>query len=193
MSTTIPPEPEKTTGLGAENTSESKAQNLTRQGGVVAGMTLLSRISGLMRDIVLSYLFGASAVADMFFVAFRIPNFFRRLFAEGAFSQAFVPVLMQYKAKGHKELTYFVAGLSGLFGIVLLGFVALGVVFASGLTALFAPGFIEQPEQFSATTELVRITFPYLGFISLTAFAGSLLNAHNQFALPAFTPVMLIF
>ena len=98
MSTTIPPEPEKTTGLGAENTNESKAQNLTRQGGVVAGMTLLSRISGLMRDIVLSYLFGASAVADMFFVAFRIPNFFRRLFAEGAFSQAFVPVLMQYKA-----------------------------------------------------------------------------------------------
>lgn len=191
MSTTIPPEPEKTKGLGAENTSESKAQNLTRQGGVVAGMTLLSRISGLMRDIVLSYLFGASAVADMFFVAFRIPNFFRRLFAEGAFSQAFVPVLMQYKAKGHKELTYFVAGLSGLFGIVLLGFVALGVVFASGLTALFAPGFIDQPEQFSATTELVRITFPYLGFISLTAFAGSLLNAHNQFALPAFTPVML--
>ena len=164
MSTTIPPEPEKTTGLGAENTSESKAQNLTRQGGVVAGMTLLSRISGLMRDIVLSYLFGASAVADMFFVAFRIPNFFRRLFAEGAFSQAFVPVLMQYKAKGHKELTYFVAGLSGLFGIVLLGFVALGVVFASGLTALFAPGFIDQPEQFSATTELVRITFSLFGF-----------------------------
>ena len=191
MSTNIPPEAEKSADSASKNSGDTKPQNLTRQGGVVAGMTLLSRISGLLRDIVLSYLFGASAVADMFFVAFRIPNFFRRLFAEGAFSQAFVPVLMQYKAKGHNELTYFLAGLSGLFGIVLIGFVALGVVFASGLTALFAPGFIDQPEQFSATTELVRITFPYLGFISLTAFAGSLLNAHNQFALPAFTPVML--
>ena len=191
MSTNIPPEAEKSTDSVAKNSSDSKVHNLTRQGGVVAGMTLLSRISGLLRDIVLSYLFGASAVADMFFVAFRIPNLFRRLFAEGAFSQAFVPVLMQYKSKGHNELTYFLAGLSGLFGIVLIGFVALGVIFASGLTALFAPGFIDHPEQFSATTELVRITFPYLAFISLTAFAGSLLNAHSQFALPAFTPVML--
>lgn len=191
MSTNIPPEAEKSSDFVAKNSSDTKPQNLTRQGSVVAGMTLLSRISGLFRDIVLSYMFGASAVADMFFVAFRIPNFFRRLFAEGAFSQAFVPVLMQYKSKGHNELTYFLAGLSGLFGLVLIGFVALGVIFASGLTALFAPGFIDQPEQFSATTELVRITFPYLGFISLTAFAGSLLNAHNQFALPAFTPVML--
>jgi putative peptidoglycan lipid II flippase len=191
MSTKIPPEAEKSADSIAKNGCDSKPQNLTRQGGVVAGMTLLSRVTGLLRDIVLSYLFGASAVADMFFVAFRIPNFFRRLFAEGAFSQAFVPVLMQYKDKGHRELSYFLAGLLGLFGIVLIGCVALGVVFASGLTALFAPGFIDQPEQFSATTELVRITFPYLGFISLTAFAGSLLNAHNQFALPAFTPVML--
>ena len=191
MSTNIPPEAEKSTDSVAKNSSDSKVHNLTRQGGVVAGMTLLSRISGLLRDIVLSYLFGASAVADMFFVAFRIPNLFRRLFAEGAFSQAFVPVLMQYKSKGHNELTYFLAGLSGLFGIVLIGFVALGVIFASGLTALFAPGFIDHPEQFSTTTELVRITFPYLAFISLTAFAGSLLNAHSKFALPAFTPVML--
>ena len=77
---------------------------MARQGSVVASMTLLSRISGLMRDVVLSYLFGASQLADMFFVAFRIPNFFRRLFAEGAFNQAFVPVLMQYKTVGHAQL-----------------------------------------------------------------------------------------
>jgi putative peptidoglycan lipid II flippase len=191
MSTKIPLEAEKSNNNKSEKTADSKTENLTRQGGVVAGMTFLSRISGLMRDILLSYLFGASAVADMFFVAFRIPNFFRRMFAEGAFSQAFVPVLMRYKDKGRQELHYFLAALSGLFGLVLFVVVCLGVVFASGLTALFAPGFLQQPEKFSLTTDLVRITFPYLGFISLTAFAGSLLNAHSRFALPAFTPVML--
>ena len=167
------------------------AHNMTRQGGVVAAMTMLSRISGLLRDIVLSYLFGASHLADMFFVAFRIPNFFRRLFAEGAFNQAFVPVLVRYRQKGTAELLLFLAPLSGLFTLSLVLFVVLGVAFAPYLTLLFAPGFAADEAKLAQTADLVRITFPYLGFISLTAYAGALLNAHNRFALPAFTPVLL--
>ncbi len=165
--------------------------SMARQGGVVASMTLLSRISGLARDVLLSYLFGASQFADMFFVAFRIPNFFRRLFAEGAFNQAFVPVLVRYQARGRADLLAFIAPLSGLFASSLCLFVAIGVLFAPALTYLFAPGFVDDAEMFAQTAELVRLTFPYLGFISLTAYAGALLNAHNRFALPAFTPVLL--
>lgn len=169
----------------------SATDNMARQGSVVASMTMLSRISGLARDVVLSYLFGASQIADMFFVAFRIPNFFRRLFAEGAFNQAFVPVLMQYKAAGQAQLLSFIASLSGLFATGLALFVIAGVLFAPALTALFAPGFLDQPNVYRQTSELVRITFPYLGLISLTAYAAALLNAHGYFALPAVTPVLL--
>ena len=154
-------------------------------------MTLLSRISGLVRDIALAYLFGASAAAALLFVAFRIPNFFRRLFAEGAFNQAFVPVLMEYKAKGQSELRLFLGQLSGVFALTLTFVVIVGLAFAGPLAALFAPGFIDQPTLFSQLTELVRITFPYLGLLSLPAYAGALLNAHGRCALPAFTPVML--
>jgi putative peptidoglycan lipid II flippase len=167
------------------------SHNMTRQGGIVASMTMLSRISGLIRDVVLSYLFGASQLADMFFVAFRIPNFFRRLFAEGAFNQAFVPVLVRIRTQGRAEMLTFIAPLSGLFGLCLVFFVVLGVWLAPALTLVFAPGFVDNEQVFSQTVDLVRITFPYLGFISLTAYAGALLNAHNHFALPAFTPVLL--
>jgi putative peptidoglycan lipid II flippase len=174
-----------------ESSAKTSGSDMARQGGVVAAMTLLSRISGLLRDIVLSYLFGASAVADMFFVAFRIPNFFRRLFAEGAFNQAFVPVLMRQREQGHAALLSFIAPLSGLFASALVLVVILGVVFAPFLTYVFAPGFADDPGKLGETAALVRLTFPYLGFIALTAYAGALLNAHNRFALPAFTPVML--
>ncbi len=170
---------------------DETSQNMARQGGVVAAMTLLSRISGLLRDIVLSYLFGASQMADMFFVALRIPNFFRRLFAEGAFNQAFVPVLIRYKNIGVDDLLGFIAPLSGFFASALFLFVCAGVLLAPQLALLFAPGFAVDPSVLKQTGELVRITFPYLGFISLTAYAGALLNAHNRFALPAFTPVLL--
>ena len=137
-----------------------------------------------------AYLFGASAAADLF-VAFRIPNFFRRLFAEGAFNQAFVPVLMEYTAKGHEELRLFLAQLSGVFALILTIVVIAGLALAGPLAAIFAPGFLDQPARFAKLTELLRITFPYLGLISLTAYAGALQNAHGRFALPAFTPVML--
>ena len=154
-------------------------------------MTLLSRISGLVRDIMMAYLFGASAAADLFFVAFRIPNFFRRLFAEGAFNQAFVPVLVDYRARGHAELRLFLAQLSGVFSLALVAVTIAGIALAGPLAAIFAPGYLDQPERFALLTELVQITFPYLALISLTAYAGAILNAHGRFALPAFTPVML--
>lgn len=158
---------------------------------MVASMTLLSRISGFVRDVVLSYFFGASGVADAFFVAFRIPNFFRRLFAEGAFSQAFVPVLARYRDRPREELEEFVRIIFGNLGAALFLVVVAGVLFSPALITVFAPGFWADPERFALATDLVRITFPYLGFISLTAFAGSLLNAHHRYAIPAFTPVLL--
>ena len=182
---------DQSTKAEGHQSSDAEQAPLNRRAGTVAGMTLLSRISGLVRDIALAYLFGASAAADLFFVAFRIPNFFRRLFAEGAFNQAFVPVLMEYKAKGQSELRLFLGQLSGVFALTLTLVVIAGLAFAGPLAALFAPGFIDQPTLFAQLTELVRITFPYLGLISLTAYAGALLNAHGRFALPAFTPVML--
>jgi putative peptidoglycan lipid II flippase len=166
-------------------------QNVTAQGSVVAGMTLISRISGFARDMVLSYFFGAGAVADAFFVAFRIPNFFRRLFAEGAFNQAFVPVLARYRNEPAASYQRFIAVIAGNLSVALLTVVTLGVLFAPGLIFVFAPGFRQSPEQFELTTLMTRITFPYLGFISLTAFAGALLNSHQRYAVPAFTPVLL--
>lgn len=171
--------------------TDSDAGNITRQGSVVAGMTLLSRISGLIRDIVLSYLFGASQLADMFFIALRVPNFFRRLFAEGAFNQAFVPVMVRYKTEGQIALLGFLAPLSGIFGLCLISFVVVGVWLAYPMAVLFAPGYLDDPELLAQTADLVRITFPYLAFISLTAYAGAVLNAHNRFAVPAVTPVLL--
>ena len=174
-----------------KNTPETPRPNLVRQGTIVSSMTLLSRISGFVRDVVLSHFFGATAAADAFFVAFRIPNFFRRLFAEGAFAQAFVPVLSDYIDGPHDRLRYFVAVMVGNLSFVVLLITLLGVLGAPLLVQVFAPGFSSLGDQFALTAELVKITFPYLLFISLTAFAGAVLNSRGQFAIPAFTPVLL--
>ena len=171
--------------------SDQKPANLTRQGTVVAAMTGLSRISGFVRDVVLAYMFGATQYADMFFVALRVPNFFRRLFAEGAFSQAFVPVMVRYREEGLDALRGFLSPLSGIFASTLVVFVVLGILGAPGLTAVFAPGFLSDEQKFASTVELVRITFPYLGFIALVSYSAAVLNAHNRFAIPAFSPVLL--
>ncbi len=154
-------------------------------------MTMLSRISGFVRDVVLSNFFGAGAIADAFFVAFRIPNFFRRLFAEGAFNQAFVPVLARYRDGDREELITFIRVMTGNLALTMLVVVGLGILIAPGLIMVFAPGFRDQPEQFALARDMVRITFPYLGFISMTAFAGAILNSHHKYAVPAFTPVLL--
>ena len=159
---------------------------------VVGAFTMLSRVAGFARDVVFATLFGAGAGMDAFLVAFKIPNFLRRLFAEGAFSQAFVPVLSEYKAlKTADDVRLLVAVVSGTFGgfVVLLSLVA--IVASPLLVMVFAPGFIGEAEKFEQTTRMLRITFPYLLFISLTAMAGGVLNTYGRFAVPAFTPVWL--
>jgi putative peptidoglycan lipid II flippase len=151
-------------------------------------MTLLSRVLGLARDILVASYFGARA--DAFFVAFKIPNFFRRLFAEGAFSVAFVPVLSEYKVQ-EKDVKALVKAVSGTLLAIIGPFTILAVAAAPLLTWVFAPGFASNPEKFVLTSELLRITFPYLLLISLTAFYGSVLNTYGNFAIPAVTPVLL--
>jgi len=170
---------------------EAKGPNLVKQGTIVSSMTLLSRISGFGRDVVLSHFFGAAAAADAFFVAFRIPNFFRRLFAEGAFAQAFIPVLADYQQGPIAALQRFTQIMSGNLALIVSLVTVLGVVGAPAFVLVFAPGFASDGSQFALTAELLRITFPYLLFISLTAFAGAVLNVRGQFAIPAFTPVLL--
>jgi putative peptidoglycan lipid II flippase len=156
------------------------------------GGTFVSRILGLVREQVFAGVFGVSAATDAFWVAFRIPNFMRRLFAEGSFSTAFVPALTEVKEKGsHEDLRLMIARVSGTLGAVLLVITALGVVFAPQVTALFALGSADEPAKFQLTADLLRITFPFLLFISLTAMAGGILNTLHRFGLPALTPVIM--
>ncbi len=164
---------------------------LLRSTAVVSGMTFLSRVLGLVRDIVIARVFGAGTGADAFFVAFRIPNFLRRLFAEGAFSQAFVPVLSDYRTNRDHEVRDLVDHTVGALGGILLLVTAIGVLAAPLLVLVFAPGFVGDGDKFDLTVDMLRITFPYILFISLTALAGGILNAWGRFAVPAFTPVLL--
>lgn len=155
-------------------------------------MTAISRVFGLIRDIVIALLFGAGAGADAFFVAFKIPNYLRRLFAEGGFSQAFVPVLSEYKSRhDREEVQILINNVTGTLGLVLFGVTAIGVIAAPVLIMIFAPGFIGHPEKFDLAAGMLRLTFPYLFFISLTALAGGILNTWGRFGVPAFTPVLL--
>jgi len=172
--------------------SGQKQSGLLRSTGVVSAFTLLSRVLGLVRDVVVANLFGAGGGADAFFVAFKIPNFFRRLFAEGAFSQAFVPVLSEYRTqREHAEVRLLVSYTAGSLGGLLLGVTLLCVTFAPAVTFVFAPGFHDMPEKFGLASDMLRLTFPYLLLISLTALLGSALNSYGKFAMPAFTPVLL--
>ena len=156
-------------------------------------MTLLSRISGLVRDVVFARFFGADAATDAFFVAFKLPNLLRRQFAEGAFSQAFVPVFTEYKTtKDHEEAKQLAADVTGTLGIVLLIVTLIGVLGAPLLMIISAFGWwMGGDPQYDLATELLRFTFPYIFFISLTALAGGILNTYGKFAIPAFTPVLL--
>lgn len=174
-----------------ENTPRGR-DGLLKSTSVVGGMTFLSRISGLARDIVISNAFGAGIATDAFFIAFKIPNLLRRFFAEGAFSQAFVPVISEYRAtQGLAEVRRLVASTSGSLGLVLFLITAIGVVAAPLLILLFAPGFIDDNGRYELSTDMLRFTFPYIFFIALTALAGGVLNTYRKFAVPAFTPVLL--
>jgi putative peptidoglycan lipid II flippase len=171
---------------------ENTLASLLRSVAKVGSNTFLSRVLGFIRDLVFAHVFGADAKTDAFFVAFKIPNFWRRLFAEGSFSVAFVPVLSEYKAKrSFEELKEFVDRVAGTLGGVLMLVTFIGVLAAPVMVMIFAPGFIGTEGKLELAAEMLRLTFPYLMFISLTAFAGGVLNTYGRFGVPAFTPVLL--
>ncbi len=173
----------------AEN---KKPKGLLRSSSMVSVMTFLSRILGLVRDMCFARYLGAEAGADAFYIAFKIPNFFRRLFAEGAFSQAFVPVLSEYRAsKDHSAVKNLVDHIAGMLGLSLIGFTVLAVVFSPVVATLFAPGYLDDEFKFDLVSDLLRVTFPYLFLISMTGFAGGILNSYDRFAVPAITPIWL--
>jgi putative peptidoglycan lipid II flippase len=172
----------------------SARPSLLRSTLTFSGATFVSRILGLVREQAIAYAFGANAATDAFWVAFRIPNFLRRLFAEGSFSVAFVPVFTEVKeTRSHEDLKQLVARTAGTLGGVLLVVTAIGVVGAGWVARGFAPGSIDEPVKLGLTTDLLRVTFPFLLFVSLTALAGGVLNSFHKFALPALTPVILNF
>jgi putative peptidoglycan lipid II flippase len=158
----------------------------------VSGMTLLSRISGFVRDTIIAVMFGAGVATDAFFVAFRIPNLLRRLFAEGAFSQAFVPVLGEYRGKHGEEATKALAGkVLAVLAVFLFIVTLVGIVAAPLVVYLMASGFAKDGDKFALTVAMLRICFPYILFISLVSFSAGLLNTWGRFKGPAFTPVLL--
>jgi putative peptidoglycan lipid II flippase len=165
---------------------------LFKSTAIVSTNTFLSRISGLIRDVVFARYFGADAATDAFFIAFKIPNFLRRLFAEGAFAQSFVPVLSEYKTKrSHDEVKQLTQQVTGTLGAVLFLVTAIGIIASPILVMVFASGYIDDQPKVDLTAQMLRITFPYIFFISLTALAGGVLNSYGKFAIPAFTPVLL--
>lgn len=166
--------------------------SLLRALATVSGMTLLSRVLGFVRDFVIAHSFGAGVMTDAFFVAFRLPNLLRRLFAEGAFSQAFVPLLAEYKNRqGEVETKKLVDRVATALLLAVLAVTLLGIAGAPLLIYISAPGFAADADKFALTVELTRITFPYILFMALVAFAAGILNTWSRFALPAFTPVLL--
>jgi len=166
--------------------------NLLRALATVSSLTMVSRVLGYARDFFIARLFGASLATDAFFVAFKIPNLLRRMFAEGAFSQAFVPILSGYKQAGTPEETRsLIDSVSTLLFLALVATAALGIVAAPLIVSVTAPGFVGEPEKFALTVQLLRITFPYIVFISLVALAAGVLNTWSRFAVPAVTPALL--
>lgn len=168
------------------------SKSLVKSTSVVMFMTMISRVFGFARDMVTASFFGAGLAFDAFSVAFKIPNFMRRLFAEGSFSQAFVPVLSEYQKKQtHEDVQKFTSAMAGTLSFTLLVVTILGVLLAPWIVRLFAPGFEPNGERFQLSVTMLRITFPYLLLISLTAFSGAILNTYSRFAVAAFTPIIL--
>ncbi|NKI74076.1 murein biosynthesis integral membrane protein MurJ [Dickeya sp. CFBP 2040] len=166
--------------------------NLLKSLAAVSSMTLLSRVLGFARDAIVARVFGAGMATDAFFVAFKLPNLLRRIFAEGAFSQAFVPILAEYKSQQGEEATRtFLAYVAGMLTLILALVTAAGMVAAPWVIMVTAPGFASTPERFELTSALLRVTFPYILLISLTSMVGSVLNTWNRFSVPAFAPTLL--
>ncbi|MHA6306461.1 murein biosynthesis integral membrane protein MurJ [Hafnia paralvei] len=166
--------------------------NLLKSLAAVSSMTMFSRVLGFARDALVARIFGAGVATDAFFVAFKLPNLLRRIFAEGAFSQAFVPILAEYKSQQGEEATRtFVAYVSGMLTLVLALVTVLGMLAAPWVIWATSPGFLRDPNKFELTASLLRITFPYILLISLASLAGAVLNTWNRFSVPAFAPTFL--
>jgi len=178
--------------LEEAQTARSENEQVTRAAGVVGAATLLSRIMGFIRDMVVAYFFGTGMQADAFFVAFRIPNLLRRLVAEGALTVSFIPIFTEYLSTRSKDEALALARATlTLLSIVLVLLSVLGVLLAPWIVRVFAPGFYNLPDKFALTVLLTRICFPYIFFIGLVALAMGLLNALGRFAAPALAPVLL--
>lgn len=174
------------------DSAQAKAPGLWRSTFIVSAMTMLSRLGGLARDMVFLNLFGASKLMDAFLVAFKIPNFLRRLFAEGAFSQAFVPVLSEVRTqRGDNDVRDLINHAAGSLTIILSGLTVFAMIFSPAIIFVFAPGFRGDEIKFDMASDMLRITFPYLLLISLTAFAGGILNTYQRFGISSFTPVLM--
>jgi putative peptidoglycan lipid II flippase len=177
------------------------SKKLVKSGLIVSAMTLISRVLGLVRDVVIANIMGAGASADAFFFANKIPNFLRRLFAEGAFAQSFVPVLSEYHQKDidnqTQETRQLIAQVSGTLGVIITLVTLFGMIASPIIVMIFGPGFYmesmqqEGSEKFDLASSLLKITFPYLWFISFTALSGAILNTYGRFAVSSFTPVLL--
>ncbi|WP_354691230.1 murein biosynthesis integral membrane protein MurJ [Phytobacter sp. RSE-02] len=166
--------------------------NLLKSLAAVSSMTMFSRVLGFARDAIVARVFGAGMATDAFFVAFKLPNLLRRIFAEGAFSQAFVPILAEYKSKQGEEATrVFVAYVSGLLTLALAIVTVAGMLAAPWVILVTAPGFADTADKFALTSQLLQITFPYILLISLASLAGAILNTWNRFSVPAFAPTFL--
>lgn len=178
-----------------DTSRSSKADHdggLLKASGITGSMTMVSRVLGLIRDIVIARVFGASDATDTFFLANKIPNFLRRLFAEGAFNQAFVPVLSEYRTnKSHYDVRNLISAVTASLGGFLLLVTVLVIIAAPLLAVPIAYGFTDDPEKFDLFVEMLRVTFPYLLLISMTALCGSILNSYGKFAVPAITPALL--
>ncbi len=170
---------------------KNNTNTILKSSYVVGGMTFISRITGFIRDVIFANIFGASPSTDAFFVAFKIPNFFRRLFGEGAFIQSFVPVLSEYKTKYPEKLKEFLRYIFGNLMLVLFIITVLGIIFSDFIINIFAPGFSSEDGRFLLASDMLKITFPYLFFISLTAFCAGIFNTYDKFFLPSITPVIL--
>ncbi|MBI5447972.1 MAG: murein biosynthesis integral membrane protein MurJ [Gammaproteobacteria bacterium] len=169
------------------------SKSLLRSTSAVSSMTLLSRVLGFLRDMIAAHLFGATAEVDAFLVAFKIPNFMRNLFAEGALQQSFIPVLSEYhQKKTLAEIKLFTSHLAGCLSAILIPFCVLGMMAGAPVAInLFAPGFNLEPHRFQLAVQMLHITFPYIFFLSLTAFMASVLNTFGNFLAPAFTSSIL--
>ena len=167
-------------------------KQITRAAGLMSIATFISRVLGYAKDMILARFFGATGIADTFFVAFRIPNLLRELFAEGSMSSAFIPVLTEYQAKHGAEEAKRLVRITFTFILLFVGFICIaGIVFAPAIVTAIAPGFVDMPEKFSLTVLLTRIMFPFLLFISLAALAMGALNTRRIFFIPSLAPAML--